>query len=147
MARTQPNPPSVVAEPPRHTMIFFAPRSSAWSMSSPVPVVEAAMASLPAAPPTNVSPEARAISMTAVPRWSRHSACTASPNGPVTVLVRLAPPSASRVPSPPSATGCSTHSWPSSQQACPIAAATCPAVAVPLNLSTAASTRIRKGYG
>ena len=28
--------------------------------------------------------DARAISMTAVPRWKRHSACTASPSGPVT---------------------------------------------------------------
>ena len=59
MARTQPRPPSVVAEPPRHTTIFFAPRSSAWSISSPVPVVVAAIASLPSAPPTSVSPDAR----------------------------------------------------------------------------------------
>ena len=89
IARTQPSPPSVVADPPRHTTIFFAPRSSAWSISSPVPVVVAAIASLPSAPPTSVSPEARAISMTAVPRWRRHSACTGSPSGPVTVLVRF----------------------------------------------------------
>ena len=122
-------------------MIFLAPASSAMSISSPVPMVDAAIASFFAAPPTSVSPEARAISMTAVPRFSRHSARTGSPNGPVTVDVRLAPPRASSVPSPPSATGSSTQSWPSSQHAEPIAAATCAPVAVPLNLSTAASTR------
>ena len=44
------------------------------SISSPVPMVEAAIASLPSAPPTSVRPEARAISITAVPRCSRHSA-------------------------------------------------------------------------
>ena len=91
-------------------MIFFAPRSSAWSISSPVPTVDAAMASFCSRPPTSVRPEARAISMIAVPRWKRHSASTGSPSGPVTVDVRLAPPSASSVPSPPSATATSSQS-------------------------------------
>ncbi len=91
-------------------MIFFAPASSAMSISSPVPIVEAAIASLFSAPPTSVRPEALAISMTAVPRDIRHSAITGSPKGPVTVDDRFGPPRASSVPSPPSATGSSTQS-------------------------------------
>ena len=122
-------------------MIFFAPASRAMSINSPVPMVDAAIASFSAGPPTSVSPEARAISITAVPRCMRHSAFTGSPSGPVTVEVRFGPPRASSVPSPPSATGSSTQSWPSSQQAEPTAAATCAPDAVPLNLSTAATTR------
>ena len=39
-------------------MIFFAPASSAMSINSPVPMVDAAMASLFNAPPTNVRPDA-----------------------------------------------------------------------------------------
>jgi isopenicillin-N epimerase len=58
------------------------------------------------------------------------------------VLVRLAPPSASSNPSPPSASAISVQSCPSSQHACPIACATSAALAVPLNLSTAATTRM-----
>ena len=73
IARSAPSPPSVVADPPRPTMIRFAPASSAASISSPVPVVVAAIGSLPSAPPASVSPHARAISMTAVPRCIRHS--------------------------------------------------------------------------
>ena len=141
IARMAPKPPSVVAEPPSPTMIRRAPASSAWSISSPVPVVVAFSGSLPAAPPTSVSPLARAISMTAVPFDRRHSARTVSPSGPVTVEVRFGPPSASSRPSPPSAIGTSVQSMPSSQHACPIAAATSAARSVPLNLSGAATTR------
>ena len=36
-ARSAPNPPSVVADPPTHTMILRASRSRAASISSPVP--------------------------------------------------------------------------------------------------------------
>ena len=42
-------------------MIRRAPASSAWSISSPVPVVLAAIASLPAAPPTRANPDAAAV--------------------------------------------------------------------------------------
>src|SRR4051812_6158381 len=128
-------------------MIFLAPASRAMSISSPVPIVDAAIASLLTAPPTNVRPDALAISITAVPRNIRHSALTGSPSGPVTTDVRLAPPRASSVPSPPSAIGSSVQSWPSSQQAEPIAAATCLPLAVPLNLSTAAATRTGGSLG
>src|SRR5437773_2586995 len=42
----------------------------------------------------------------------RHSASTGSPRGPRTRAVRTRPPRASSVPSPPSATGTSSHSQP-----------------------------------
>ena len=60
------------------------------------------------------APTPAAISMTAVRPSSRQAASTGSPSGPVTVVVRLGPPSASRVPSPPSAIGTSSQSHPSS---------------------------------
>ncbi|CAB4605268.1 unannotated protein [freshwater metagenome] len=91
-------------------MIRFAPRSNAASMISPVPVVDAATASFFSLPPASNKPEAQAISMIAVPRCKRQSALTGSPSGPVTSVVRFAPPSASRVPSPPSASGRSIQS-------------------------------------
>ena len=128
-------------------MIFFAPASSAMSISSPVPMVDAAIASLFAAPPTNVSPDARAISITAVPRCSRHSALHRIAERAGDRRRSVGPPSASSVPSPPSATGSSTQSWPSSQHADPTAAATWAPVAVPLNLSTAATTRTGRSLG
>ena len=122
MALIAPSPPSVVAEPPRHTMIFFAPALSAVSINSPTPCVVALSASFFVGPPARVRPDARAISMTATPRCSRHAASTGWPNGPVTTVVRLGPPKTSRVPSPPSAMGISVQSILSAQQACPIAA-------------------------
>ena len=82
-----------------------------------------------------------AISITAVRPSSRHAASTGSPSGPVTVVVRLGPPSASSVPSPPSAIGTSSQSQPSSKAASPIALATAAADAVPRSLSGAATTR------
>ena len=86
-------------------------------MSSPVPAVDAATGSLPSAPPTRSSPDARAISITAVRPSSRQAASTGSPSGPVTTVVRLGPPSASRVPSPPSAIGTSSQCHPAAAAA------------------------------
>ena len=57
--------------------------------------------------------------MTARRPSSRQPASTGSPSGPVTVVVRLAPPRASRKPSPPSATGTSSQSQPCSHAARP----------------------------
>ena len=65
---------------------------------------------------TKARPEARAISITAVPPspMTPQRASRGCPNGPVTVLVNTCPPvastSACRVPSPPSATGAKTVS-------------------------------------
>ena len=56
------------------TITRRAPASSAATMSSPVPAVDAATGSLASAPPTSSSPEAAAISMTAVRPSSRHAA-------------------------------------------------------------------------
>lgn len=117
IARIAPRPPSTVAEPPTQTMIRLAPSLSAVSMSWPVPMVEAAMTSFFLAPPTKESPEARAISITAVSPARRHCASTGLPSGSVTRVVRFGPPSASSVPSPPSAIGASTQSTPNSQHA------------------------------
>ena len=55
-----------------------------------------------------------ADSITAVVPSSRHAASTGSPNGPVTVVSRFAPPNAASVPSPPSAIGSSSQSQPAS---------------------------------
>ena len=71
-----PRPPSVVADPPRHTMIFLASSFSAILMSSPVPLVVAFSGSLLSGPPASVSPDAAAISITATPRCKRHCAST-----------------------------------------------------------------------
>ena len=73
-------------------------------------------------------------------RRCRHAASTGAPSGPVTRDVRLGPPSTSSRPSPPSDIGTSSASWPSSQQALPTAAHASAAVAVPRNLSSAATT-------
>ena len=81
IARIAPKPPSVVADPPRPTMIRLAPASSAASISSPVPVVLAAIGSLPSAPPASTRPDASAISITAVRPVIRQSASTGSPSG------------------------------------------------------------------
>ncbi len=142
IARIAPNPPSVVADPPSPTMMRR--RSGVECVIDQFAGARRGgiHRSLPSAPPTRVSPLARAISMTAVFFESRQPASTGSPSGPVTIVVRFAPPSASSRPSPPSAIGTSTQSTPSSQQAWPIAAATSAArLAVPLNLSSAATTR------
>ena len=122
-------------------MTRSAPLSIASTISSPVPAVDAATGSFAAAPPTSSNPEALAISMTAVRPSRRQAASTGVPNGPVTVLVRLGPPSTSRVPSPPSAMGTSSQVHPAATAASPIAAATSAAVAVPRSLSGAATTR------
>ena len=114
-------------------------------MSSPVPLVVAATASLPAAPPTSAMPDARAISITAVGAPSletrRHSAVTGAPSGPVTTVVRSSPPTTSRRPSPPSAIGTSVASQPARRAAPAMLAAICEALAVPRNLSGAAASR------
>ncbi len=88
-----------------------------------------------------MSPDAAAISITATRRDNRHGASTGVPSGPVTVSVRLGPPRTSRNPSPPSAIGTSVVSCPSSQRRSAMARAITRAVAVPLNLSGAMTTR------
>ena len=99
---------------------------------------------------TSGSPEAAAISMTAVrPSPSTpQAASTGSPSGPRTA-VRLGWPavassSASTVPSPPSAMGTFTTSAPGKTARTPrsMAWATCSAEALPLNESGATMTRI-----
>ena len=87
-----------------------APVSTAATISSPVPIGRRPPPGR--CPPRRrraSRPEPAAISITAVRPSSRHAASTGSPSGPVTVVVRLGPPSASRVPSPPSAIGTSSH--------------------------------------
>ena len=109
-ARSAPSPPSVVAEPPTPTSTRRAPASTAAAISSPVPAVDAATGSLPSGPPTSASPDARAISITAVRPSSRHAACDRlAERAGDDVVVRLGPPSTSSVPSPPSAIGTSSH--------------------------------------
>ena len=66
IASMAPAAPSVVALPPHATSTTWAPASTAATMSSPVPRVEAATASRSSGA-TSASPLARAISMTAVP--------------------------------------------------------------------------------
>jgi hypothetical protein len=139
-ASIAPRPPSVVAEPPRPISTERAPCCRAWSISSPVPRVEAVSGSLPSAPPASSSPLARAISITAV-RWCiRHAASTVPPSGPVTTAVRFGPPSTSSSPSPPSDIGASSTSRASSQHASATARHASAAVAVPRNLSIAIRT-------
>lgn len=140
-----PAPPSVVALPPTPSTMVRAPASSAARSSSPVPyVVAVSGAKIPGG--SRRSPEASAISTTAVPSRSAYAASTVSPIGPVTRTVRRSNPAAtaaSTVPSPPSATGSSVTSRPGTTERSPAAtcAATCTAVSEPLNLSAAISTR------
>ncbi len=65
----------------------------------------------------------------------------------MTIVERVGPPSAASVPSPPSATGASSHSPPSAATPRATAAATSAADAVPRNLSVAATTRTAGDYG
>src|SRR5207253_432133 len=139
-ARSAPRPPSVVADPPTPTMTRRAPASMAAVISSPVPIVDAAMGSLPSGPPASSSPDARAISTTAV-RPYLHAARTLSPSGPVTTVSRFGPPRTSSVPSPPSATGTGSQSHHESNAARQIAAAASAADAVPRSLSGQATRR------
>ncbi len=74
MALNAPNPPSVVADPPRPTIILFAPCSIAQRINSPVPFVVASNGLFISGPPATERPEARAISITAVFLDKRHSA-------------------------------------------------------------------------
>ncbi len=141
MAVRAARPPSVVAEPPTPTITRVAPASRAAAISSPVPRVDARRGSLRSGPPSRSRPDARAISTTAVPSACiRHSASTSWPRGPWTVVWRGDPPSASNVPSPPSATGTWSQAHPARSAAWAIAAATWAAVAVPRNLSGAATS-------
>ena len=96
---------------PRPTMIRRAPASTAAAISSPVPWVEAAIGSLPAGAADQREPRRPAPSRSPrCPGRAATRASTGSPSGPVTIVVRLAPPSTSRVPSPPSAMGTSSQS-------------------------------------
>ena len=110
-----PVPPSLVALPPRPTMMRLKPPSSAARISSPVPKV-VVVRGLRRSSGTRAKPEARAISMTAVrpSPMTPHCAVRYSPSGPVTGASKKRPPvvsmSAASVPSPPSATGISVVS-------------------------------------
>src|SRR5205807_1880234 len=128
------------ASPPARPPAAPAPGRERTSTPWPVPVVEARRGSLPSGPPTRPRPEARAISMTARPACMRHSASTGRPRGPVTRVRRTEPPSASSSPSPPSATGARSQVQPAPAAALAMASATWAAVAVPRNLSGAATT-------
>ncbi len=88
------------------------------------------------------SPEASAASTTARPPSSRQPASTGLPSGPVTRVVRFAPPSASSVPSPPSASGSIRHSHPARRAPSASARAASGPVSDPRNLSGAASASI-----
>ena len=123
--------------------IRLAPAVLASEISSPVPDVVADRGSLPSAPPAVSRPLASAISTTALPPEMRHLASTGSPSGPVTLETRLNPPSAARVPSPPSARGMSTMSLAAPETPSAIACAAARAVAVPRNLS--GHMRMRNG--
>ncbi len=140
-----PAPPSVVALPPTPNTIERAPASSAAFSTSPEPyVVAVSGAKTPAG--SSWSPEASAISTTAVPSRSANAAVTSSPSGPVTRTSRRSKPAATAaatVPSPPSATGRVSTSTPGTARRSPAVtrSATCTAVSEPLNLSAAMSTR------
>ena len=132
MARTAPAPPSVVAEPPAATRMCVAPALTAAATIMPVPYVLADRASaglLRAA----VRPLAWATSTTAVPSAaSPMVACSGSPQelttSTVTGTVRRLRQSASKVPSPPSATGSCVAGRPPSLTPAAMAAATSAAV-------------------
>ena len=130
-------------------MIRRAPCSSARSMSSPVPLVVAPHRRRCRRPAGQRQPAGPGhLDHRGALRPMRHAASTGAPSGPVTRDVRFAPPSTSRIPSPPSDIGTSSTSRPSSQHALPTAAHASAAVAVPRNLSSAATTRIgRARYG
>lgn len=135
-------PPSVVAEPPTPISTRPTPALTAAAISSPVPRVVARTGSLAPAPPASVRPDARAVSITATESnaISRHSAATGAPRGPWTRSVLGRPPSTSQKPSPPSETGTCRQSQPALSAALATAWATSRAVAVPRNLSGAATT-------
>ena len=108
--RSRPAPPSVVALPPIPSTIEPTPASSAARIRSPVPAEVAAAASRSDAA-TRESPDAVAISITArVPSSDRSQrAWIGRDSGSATVAsCQVQPPAAataSRVPSPPSASG------------------------------------------
>ena len=119
------------------------PASSARSISSPVPVVVACSGSLPSAPPASTSPLARAISMTAVPSVRAATRPRpASPSGPVTTScgsarrARRGGPRRRRTSAPRRSRGRAPSRR--GRRAADASAA----VAVPRNLSSAATTRI-----
>jgi len=105
------------------------------------------MGSLSLGSPTSAIPEAVAISITAVLPDSLHPASTGSPNGPDTMVVRFGPPNTAKVPSPPSAIGWEMHLHPTRAAARSTAMHTSDAVAVPRNLSGAATTVRSVGAG
>ncbi len=111
-AAAAPQPPSLVALPPRHMMIFLAPRPAAWRSNSPTPKVVVRSGFFGSA---RGRPAAAAISTTAVPSGKRpYSARMCCPLGPVQTVATRSPPqavrNASTLPSPPSATGRETIS-------------------------------------
>ena len=83
-----PAPPSVVADPPTATATERAPASTAATISSPVPRVDAAQASRSESP-TSFSPLASAISTIPVrpPSISPKRATTGRPSGSPTVTL------------------------------------------------------------
>ena len=84
-ARRAARPPSVVAEPPTPTITRVAPASRAVTieLARPRPWTRPP-GRCRRRPPTRSSPDARAISITAVRPSSRQAASTGSPSGPVT---------------------------------------------------------------
>ena len=150
-ALRQPVPPSFVAEPPIAIDISLHPRPNASRISWPVPYVEAASGSRSFSS-TRVSPEASAISMTAVlppgpsavpESTMQYFAQTSLISGSFTFARTISPPHASQtastVPSPPSATGTLTvsHSPKTSCAAFSRSSAVCLLVRLPLNESLA----------
>ncbi len=145
-ASNAPSPPSVVAEPPQPITMRRAPASRAASRSCPTPAVPARTGSSPCGFGRRSRPAARDISTTAVgaavapaPSSMRHSASTGAPSGPATVVTCFVPPSASSRPSPPSDMGTSSAVHPAARAASAMADATSAALAVPRNLSGAAT--------
>src|SRR5690606_15760039 len=93
---------------------------------------------------SSARPQAAEDSISARPESSRHPASTGAPCGPVTVASLLAPPNASRNPSPPSDIGTATASYPACRTPAATAAHACPAVSVPRNLSIATTIVMRR---
>ena len=143
IASTAPSPPSVVAEPPSPTTTVrgaLLDRPGDQFAGAGCRGVRAGRCR-PARRPARARWRVPSRSPRCGP-CSRHGASTGTPSGPVTRLVRFAPPSTSRMPSPPSDIGHSSTSRPSSQHADATAATASCAETVPRNLSSAARTRI-----
>ena len=134
----------MVAEPPTPTMIRRAPASRAAAISSPVPWVAAAIGSLPVgAADQRRGPRPGPSRSRPSACDSRHAASTGSPSGPVTVVRAVG--AAERLERALAAVGhrqldAASAGRPNGPRTAP---ATSAAVAVPRNLSGAATMRTR----